>query len=148
MNKVDTLTTTNSAYKIKSQKAPNIRFDGSTLTKQKNTEIETSKELKIIGDKDSNITRQVCLDSIASANEEILLFFPTANSFFWHEKIGAIEALTNAVVRHNVRVRALVPLHPLIEKFVEQKPFLLQATHNKSTDKENNQNIDSIRYIQ
>jgi hypothetical protein len=104
MNKVDTLTT-NSAYKIKSQKAPNIRFDGSTLTKQKNTEIETSKELKIIGGiKDSNITRQVCLDSIASANEEILLFFPTANSFFWHEKIGAIEALTNAVIRHNVRV--------------------------------------------
>ena len=148
MNKVDTLTT-NSAYKIKSQKAPNIRFDGSTLTKQKNTEIETSKELKIIGGiKDSNITRQVCLDSIASANEEILLFFPTANSFFWYEKIGAIEALTNAVVRHNVRVRALVPLHPLIEKFVEQKPFLLQATHNKSTDKENNNNIDSIRYIQ
>jgi hypothetical protein len=83
MNKVDTLTTTNSAYKIKSQKAPNIRFDGSTLTKQKNTEIETSKELKIFGGiKDSNITRQVCLDSITSANEEILLFFPTANSFF------------------------------------------------------------------
>ena len=65
-----------------------------------------------------------------------------------NEKIGAIEALTNAVVRHNVRVRALVPLHPLTEKFVEQKPFLLQATHNKSTDKENNHNIDSIRYIQ
>jgi two-component system sensor histidine kinase VicK len=148
MNKINTLTT-NSAYKIKSQKAPNIRFDGSTLTKQKNTEIETSKELKIVGGiKDSNITRQVCLDSIASANEEILLFFPTANSFLWHEKIGAIEALTNAVKRHNVRVRALVPLHPLIEKSVEQNPFLLQATHNKSTDKENNNNIDSIRYIQ
>jgi signal transduction histidine kinase len=77
-----------------------------------------------------------------------LLFFPTANSFFWHEKIGAIEALTNAVIRHNVKVRALVPLHPLIEKVVEQNPFLLQATHNKSTDRENNNNIDSIRYIQ
>jgi hypothetical protein len=88
MNKVDTLTTTNSAYKIKSQKAPNIRFDGSTLTKQKNTEIETSKELKIIGGiKDSNITRQVCLDSIASANEEILLFFLLLIHFFGMKRL-------------------------------------------------------------
>ncbi|MPZ07426.1 MAG: hypothetical protein GEU26_13605 [Nitrososphaeraceae archaeon] len=148
MNKVNTLTT-NSANKIKSQKVPNIRFDGSIRTKQKNTEIETSKELEIIeGIKDSNLKRQVYLDSIASANKEILLFFPTANSFLWHEKTGAIEALTDAVIQRNVRVRILVPRNPLIEKFVEQKPFLLQTTHNTSIDKENNNSIESIRYIQ
>ena len=148
MNKVNALTT-NSLHNIKFQKVSKIRFDGSTLTNQKNIEIETSKELnRIEGIKDSNKSRQLHLDSIVSAKEEILLFFPTANSFLRYEKIGAIKALTDALVQRNVRVRVLVPLHPLIEKFVEQKPYLLQATHKISTDNENNNNIESIRYIQ
>ena len=148
MNKVNALTT-NSIHNIKFQKVSKIRFDGSTLTNQKNIEIETSKELNRIEDiKDSNKSRQLHLDSIISAKEEILLFFPTANSFLRYEKIGAIKALTDAVIQRNVRVRVLVPLHPLIEKFVEQKPYLLQATHKISTDNENNNNIESIRYIQ
>lgn len=148
MNKVNALTT-NSLHNIKFQKVSKIRFDGSTLTNQKNIEIETSKELnRIEGIKDSNKSRQLHLDSIVSAKEEILLFFPTANSFLRYEKIGAIKALTDALVLRNVRVRVLVPLHPLIEKFVEQKPYLLQATHKISTDNENNNNIESIRYIQ
>ena len=83
---------TNSAYNIKFQIGPNLRTDDSTLTKQENIELEISKKLNTIGGiKDSNITRQVCLDSISSANEEILIFFPTANSFLRYEKIGAIE---------------------------------------------------------
>jgi hypothetical protein len=74
MNKVNTLTT-NSAYNIKFQKVPNIRIDDSTLTKQKNIGIETSKKPNIIeGIKDSNITRQLCLNCISLVNEEILLF--------------------------------------------------------------------------
>lgn len=148
MNKVNTLTT-NRAYHIKFQKVPNIRIDDSTLTKQKNIETETSKKLKIIdGIKDSNIIRQVCLDSISSANEEILIFFPTANSFLRYEKIGAIEALKDVVRQRNVRVKILVPHHLLIEKFVEQKPFLVETTRNMKTDKENNINVESVRFIQ
>ena len=148
MNKVNTLTT-NRIHNIKFQKVSKIRFDGSTLTNQKNIEIETNKELNRIGGiKDSNKSRQLHLDSIVSAKEEILLFFPTANSFLRYEKIGAIKALTDALTQRNVRVRVLVPLHPLIEKFVEQNPYLLQATHKISTDHENNNNIESIRYIQ
>ena len=52
------------------------------------------------------------------------------------------------MIQRNVRIRILVPLHPLIEKFVEQKPYLLQATYKISTDNENNNNIESIRHIQ
>ena len=148
MNKVNTFTT-NSAYNIKFRKVPNIRIDDSTLTKQKKIETETSKKLNIIdGIKDSNIIRQVCLDSISSANEEILIFFPTANSFLRYEKIGAIEALTDVVRQRNVGVKILVPHHLLIEKFVEQKPFLLETTRNMKTDKENNINVESIRFVQ
>lgn len=104
MNKVNALTT-NSVHNIKFQKVSKIRFDGSTLTNQKNIEIETSKELnRIEGIKDSNKSRQLHLDSIVSAKEEILLFFPTANSFLRYEKIGAIKALTDALVQRIVRV--------------------------------------------
>lgn len=68
------------------------------MTKQEDIESEISKKLNTIdGIKDSNITRQVCLDSISSANEEILIFFPTANSFLRYEKIGAIERLIDVV---------------------------------------------------
>jgi signal transduction histidine kinase len=149
VNKVNTLTT-NSAYNIKFRKVPNIRIDDSTLTKQENIETETSKKLDIIdGIKGSNIIRQVCLDSISSANEEILIFFPTANSFLRYEKIGAIETIRDVVRQRNVGVKILVPHHLLIEKFVEQKPFLLETTRNMKTDKENNINdVESVRFIQ
>jgi signal transduction histidine kinase len=141
--------TKNSVYNIKFQKVPNIRIDDSALTKQENIETETSKKLNTIdGIKDSNIIRQVCLDSISSANEEILIFFPTANSFLRYEKIGAIETLSAVVRQRNVGVRILVPHHLLIEKFVEQKPFLLDITCNIKTDKEDNINVESIRFIQ
>ncbi len=110
MYKVNNFLATNSAYNIKFQIGPNLRIDDSTLTKQENIELEISKKLNTIGGiKDSNITRQVCLDSISSANEEILIFFPTANSFLRYEKIGAIERLIDVVKQRNVRVKILAP---------------------------------------
>jgi signal transduction histidine kinase len=142
-----------SVYNIKFHKVPNIRIDDSTLTKQEtrqeNIETETSKKLNTIdGIKESKIIRQICLDSISSANEEILIFFSTANSFLRYEKIGAIETLRAVVRRRNVGVRILVPHHLLIEKFVEQKPFLLDTTCNIKTDKKDNITVESIRFIQ
>lgn len=147
---------TNSAYNIKFQIGPNLRTDDSTLTKQENIELEISKKLNTIGGiKDSNITRQVCLDSISSANEDILIFFPTANSFLRYEKIGAIERLIDVVKQRNVRVKILVPHHVLIEKFVEQNSYLLDTTHKMKTFEEHNisnsnsnSNVESIRFIQ
>ena len=146
---------TNSAYNIKFQIGPNLRTDDSTLTKQEDIESEISKKLNTIdGIKDSNI-RQVCLDSISSANEEILIFFPTANSFLRYEKIGAIERLIDVVKQRNVRVKILVPHHILIEKFVEQNSYLLDTTHKMKTYEEHNisnsnsnSNVESIRFIQ
>jgi signal transduction histidine kinase len=145
---------TNSAYNIKFQIGPNLRTDDSTLTKQENIESEISKKLNTIGGiKDSNITRQVHLDSISSANEEILIFFPTANSFLRYEKIGAIERLIDVVKQRNVRVKILVPHHVLIEKFVEQNSYLLDTTHKMKTyedhnNSNSNSNVESIRFIQ
>lgn len=147
MNRNDTLVS-NTEYKIKLQNIPNIRVDNSIPTEQENIEIEKGNELDIIEIiRDSGRTRHLYLDSLTSANEEILLIFPTANSFLRQEKIGIIEALNDAATQRNVKVRILVPLHPLIEKLVEQQPFLLQPTYNTSTNKENS-SFRSIRYIQ
>lgn len=154
MNKVNNFLATNSAYNIKFQIGPNIRTDDSTLTKQENIKSEISKNLNTIdGIKDSNIIRQVCLGSISSANEEILIFFPTANSFLRYEKIGAIERLIDVVKQRNVRVKILVPHHVLIEKFVKRNSYLLNTTHKMKTYEEynksnNNSNVESIRFIQ
>ena len=158
MNKANTLAT-NSACNIKFQIGPNIRTDDSTLTKQENIEPEISKKLNMIdGIKDSNIIRRVCLDSISSANEEILIFFPTPNSFLRYEKIGAIERLIDVVKQRNVRVKILVPHHILIERFVEQNSYLLDTTHkmktyeehnsNSNSNNNSNSNIESIGFIQ
>ena len=146
---------TNSAYNIRFQIGPNLQTDDSTLTKQENIELEISKKLNTIGGiKDSNI-RQVCLDSISSANQEILIFFPTANSFLRYEKIGAIERIIDVVKQRNVRVKILVPYHVLIEKFVEQNSYLLDTTYKMKTYEEHsnsnsnsNSNVESIRFIQ
>ena len=155
MNEVNYFLATNSAYNIKFQIDPNLQTDDSTLTKQENIELEISKKLNTIrGINDSN-TRQVCLDSISSANEEILIFFPTSNSFLRYEKIGAIERLIDVVKQRNVRVKILVPHHVLIEKFVEQNSYLLDTTHKMKTLEEHNNsnsnsnsNVESIRFIQ
>jgi hypothetical protein len=88
------------------------------------------------------------LNGISSASEEILLFFPTVNSFLRYERIGAIEALMDVVRKRNVRVKILVPRHPLIQKFVGQKPFLLETNFNMKINKEDTSNFESIRFLQ
>ena len=141
--------TINNANNIKFQNVSNIRINDSTLTKQENNEVEIRKKLDVIEDiKDSNVIRRLCLNGISSASEEILLFFPTVNSFLRYERIGAIEALMDVVRKRNVRVKILVPRHPLIQKFVEQKPFLLETTFNMKINKEDTSNFESIRFLQ
>ena len=141
--------TINNANNIKFQNVSNIRINDSTLTKQENNEVEIRKKLDVIeGIKDSNVIRRLCLNGISSASEEILLFFPTVNSFLRYERIGAIEALMDVVRKRNVRVKILVPRHPLIQKFVEQKPFLLETTFNMKINKEDTSNFESIRFLQ
>jgi two-component system, OmpR family, sensor histidine kinase VicK len=140
--------TINNANNIKFQNVSNIRINDSTLTKQENNEVEIRKKLDVIeGIKDSNVIRRLCLNGISSASEEILLFFPTVNSFLRYERIGAIEALIDVVRKRNVRVKILVPRHPLIQKFVEQKPFLLETTFNMKINKEDTSNFESIRFL-
>ena len=148
MNKVDTLTIYNT-HNTKFQKVHSIQINGSTPVKQENNEADIDKKLDVIEEiKDSNTIRRLCLNSISSANEEILLFYPTENSFLRHEKIGAIEALTDVVRKRNVRVKMLLPSYPRIKKFVEQKPFLLDTTYNMKANKENIDKFESIRFLQ
>jgi signal transduction histidine kinase len=136
-------------FKIKLQNIPNHIADRAIATGHKITEIEKGNELDIIEViRNPSRTRHLYLETLVSANDEILLIFPTANSFLRQEKIGIIDVLNDATVQRNVKVRILVPIHPLIEKLVEQQPFLLPAATYKIGTNKKNSNFKSIRYIQ
>jgi phosphatidylserine/phosphatidylglycerophosphate/cardiolipin synthase-like enzyme len=54
--------------------------------------------------------REIYLNLISNASEEILLIFPTAKVFIRQEKIGIVVALRRASKRRNVQVRILMPI--------------------------------------
>ena len=53
--------------------------------------------------------REIYLNLVSHASEEILLIFPTAKAFIRQEKIGILVALRKASKRRNVQVRILMP---------------------------------------
>ena len=64
--------------------------------------------------------KDLYLDIVKSASEEILWIFPTSNAFIRQDKIGAIQLAKEAAKEKNVNVRILVPINSLIEQKVEQ----------------------------
>lgn len=56
----------------------------------------------------SSKAKDVYLDIVNAATEEIMLILPTDNAFFRHEKIGAIQLAKEATKGRNVKVRILV----------------------------------------
>ncbi|MGB7955320.1 MAG: ATP-binding protein [Candidatus Nitrosopolaris sp.] len=64
----------------------------------------------------SSKAKDVYLDIVNAATEEIMLIFPTDNAFFRQEKIGAIQLAKEATKGRNVKVRILMPTHKLAEE--------------------------------
>jgi signal transduction histidine kinase len=61
-------------------------------------------------------TREVYLELIKNAKEEILLMFPTTNAFNRQQKIGVLELAKDL----RVKVRLLVPAHKSTEQILRQ----------------------------
>ena len=64
--------------------------------------------------------QKIYLNTIKSAQNEILLILPTANAVTREEKLGVIRLTINAVKERNVKVRILMPAHESIQH-VSQK---------------------------
>ena len=63
----------------------------------------------------SSKAKDVYLDILKTATNEIMLIVPTVNAFHRQEKIGAIQLARQAAKWRNVKVRILMPSHKLFE---------------------------------
>jgi two-component system sensor histidine kinase VicK len=64
----------------------------------------------------SSKAKDVYLDILKTATNEIMLIVPTVNAFHRQEKIGAIQLARQAAKWRNVKVRILMPSHKLFEQ--------------------------------
>ena len=70
--------------------------------------------------------KELYLNLVKSANEEVLLIFPTTNAFIRQHKMGVIQIAKEAAEKRNVKVRMLMPKHestePLVRSLTEEDP--------------------------
>jgi two-component system, OmpR family, sensor histidine kinase VicK len=91
-------------------------------------------------------TKEIFIDLVKSAREEILLLFPTVNSFLREDYIGVIGLLKEAAsIERKVRVRIISPTNSTIEKIlqnmgVDQPGNFLNIQRVESTTSETNVN--------
>jgi two-component system sensor histidine kinase VicK len=64
-------------------------------------------------------TKELFIDLIKSAKEEVLLLLPTTNAFLREERMGMIQSLREAAVGRGVNVRILTPINNMIQKIIQ-----------------------------
>jgi signal transduction histidine kinase len=63
--------------------------------------------------------QNIYFDLLRSANNEIMLLFPTTNAFFRQHNLGVIDLISNASITRNVKVRVLVPKNDSVERLIQ-----------------------------
>ena len=64
-------------------------------------------------------TKELFIDLVKSAKEEVLLLLPTINAFLREDRIGMIQSLREAAVGRGVNVRILTPINNMIQKIIQ-----------------------------
>ena len=68
--------------------------------------------------------KELYLNLLKSANEEVLLIFPTTNAYIRQHKMGVVQIAKEAAQQRNVKVRMLMPKHestePLVRSLTEE----------------------------
>jgi signal transduction histidine kinase len=100
-------------------------------------------------------TKELFIDLIKSAKQEVLLLFPTVNSFLREECIGIIQLLKEAAsTERKVRVRIISPTNNTIERILQNMQidqtinFLdIQRVEETTTTSETNVNTVTILVV-
>ena len=71
-------------------------------------------------------TKELLVDLVKSAKEEVLLLLPTTNAFLRKQRIGIIQLLKQAAER-SVNVRILTPINNIIEEIIQKMMTTDQA---------------------
>jgi signal transduction histidine kinase len=74
-------------------------------------------------------TKELFIDLIKSAKEEVLLLLPTTNAFLREERIGVIQLLREAAAERRVNVRILTPINNKIGKIIQNTVMVDQANN-------------------
>jgi two-component system sensor histidine kinase VicK len=78
-------------------------------------------------------TKELFIDLIKSAKEEVLLLLPTTNAFLREERIGIIQLLREASAERRVNVRILTPINNnMVEKIAQN--IMADQAKNKFFD--------------
>ena len=78
-------------------------------------------------------TKELFIDLIKSAKEEVLLLLPTTNAFLREERIGIIQLLREAAADRRVNVRILTPINNnMVEKIAQN--IMADQAKNKFFD--------------
>jgi two-component system, OmpR family, sensor histidine kinase VicK len=78
-------------------------------------------------------TKELFIDLIKSAKEEVLLLLPTTNAFLREERIGIIQLLREAAAERRVNVRILTPINNnMVEKIAQN--IMADQAKNKFFD--------------
>lgn len=59
------------------------------------------------------------IDMVKAAEQEILLIFPTANSFLREERLGIIHLLRYGAIEHGIDIKILTPIDGEVQKIVQ-----------------------------
>src|SRR5918911_1257788 len=100
-------------------------------------------------------TKELFIDLIKSVKHEVLLLFPTVNSFLREERIGIIQLLKEAAsIGRKVKVRVISPTNNTIEKILQNMQihqpnnFLdIQRVEETTTTSETNVNTVTILVV-
>src|SRR5437870_1840412 len=84
--------------------------------------------------------KELYLNLVKSANEEVLLIFPTTNAFIRQHEMGVVQLAKEAAQQRNVKVRMLMPKHESTEPLVRS---LKENPHHYR-----NYDIDVRNYIE
>src|SRR5439155_98528 len=84
--------------------------------------------------------KELYFNLVKSANEEVLLIFPTTSAFIRQNKLGVVQLAKEAAQQSNVKVRILMPKHESTEPLVRS---LKEDTHHYR-----NYDIDVRYYIE
>jgi two-component system sensor histidine kinase VicK len=74
--------------------------------------------------------KELFIDLVKSAKEEVLLLLPTTNAFLREERIGILQLLREAAAERRVNVRILTPINNEIEKIIQNILMVNQAKNN------------------
>jgi two-component system sensor histidine kinase VicK len=68
----------------------------------------------------SYATKELFINLVRSAADEILLILPTANAFYREERMGVIHLIREAVEQRGVKVKVLIPSNDIIYKILQK----------------------------